>query len=395
MINLRLVIRKRKHFFVSKSGIACTLLLFPFMKPNGVPNISHTLNIVYTLLMVASFLILTAKVLLRRIRPNNYNCLLFAFMGWLVLRTALTGGQTGSLLEIMMRFCGISIFIQLYARKSMMLIRAFLLNFEIIIYLNFICLMLYPHGMYVSSQNGNWNNWLLGYDNHWFIVYFGACFILFCYAQIFNKLFRPVVLFIVIHVSACIVMSGAIIVGLVIIDLLWLFKIYKSPLLSYRTVWIAAIITNIMLVFLGGSGIIQFVVYSLLHKSSATLLARQRIWRTTISSIKEHLLLGNGRTRTVDRIMFYRNSHASNAHNLFLEILYEGGLTAFGLFAFMAASAGRQIKQHRDCIITGYLLMTLLACLVTGAIDSFLEDRGYMFFALLAFASNIGLFSDY
>lgn len=363
------------------------------MKPNGMANINRIINNAYIILMVISFSVVIMEVIVRHIKLNMYIYLLAFFMGWLVLRSFFAGGQTGSLLEIAMRFGGISVLIQLYSKQVSTLIRGFFINFEAIIYLNFICLLLYPHGMYVSSQTGNWNNWLLGYDNHWFIVYFGACFILFTYSYIFNCITRPFLLFCIIHISSFIVMSGAIIVGLLLIDFFWIFKIYKSPLFTYRTIWIVAIIVNAMFIFIGGSGIISFIIYSVLQKSSATLLSRQRIWEKTILSIKDNLLFGVGKPQTIDRIAFYNNRHASNAHNFLLEIVFEGGMVALLLFYFMVRFVGKRLKNHSDNPITGFLLLALMACLVTGSIDSFLEDRGYMFFALLAFASNIEMFS--
>ena len=392
MTDLKIVLKKKRSLSVSKDYLICALLILPFMKPNGIPNINRLVNTMYTALMVFSFFILALRVILRHAKLNAYTYFLFAFMGWLVLRTYAMGGHTSSLLEMMMRFCGIVVLIHLYSQKAKVLVWGFMINFELIIYLNFICLLLFPHGMYVSAQNGNWNNWLLGYDNHWFIVYFGACFILFCYAELFGSIFRPFLLFCVIHVSSLIVMSGAIIIGLAVIDIVWLFRIFRTPVFNYKTLWLATIGVNVLLLFFGSSGFINFIIYSVLHKSSATLLSRQRIWNTTIASIRENFLFGIGKQRTVDRITLYRNSHASNAHNFFLEILYEGGIVALLLFLGMIGSVEKHIKHYYDNKMVGYVLMALLACLVTGSIDSFLEDRGYMFFALLAFASNIQMF---
>ena len=369
------------------------MLILPFMKPNGLPHVSPLLNDLYTVLMVVSFSVIMLRVLKRHVRLNMYIYLLAALMGWLVVRTFFSGGQTGPLLEITMRMVGLSILIQVYSKKVPTLIRSFFINFELIIYLNFICLLLFPHGMYISSQNGNRNNWLLGYDNHWFIVYFGACFILICYAYYYDSIVRPFLLFLVIHVSSLIVMSGAIIIGLMVIDVIWLFKIYKLQVFSYRTIWIATIIINLLVLTIGSSGIIDFIAYTLLRKSATTLLSRRRIWETTLLSIRNHFLLGVGRPVTADRIALYHNRHASNAHNFFLEIFYEGGLVAMVLLSSIVVFAGRQIKRYADNIIVRYLLIALLACTVTGAIDSFLEDRGYMFFALLSFASIAEMFS--
>ena len=45
---------------------------------------------------------------------------------------------------------------------------------------------------------------------------------------------------------------------------------------------------------------------------------------------------------------------------------------------------GKRIKKSKETVIKSILLLCILACLVTGSVDSLLELRGGLFFWLLS-----------
>ena len=378
---------------VSKEKFLWTLILAPLLKPNGIPNINATVSKCYDIGIIVSFLILV-YLLFRRRKTNIVNIILTTiFVGWITILTIFNNGQTTLMVRISMQYIGLAMATCILSDKSKILFSSMLLNLEILIYLNFICLLVFPNGMYVSSQTGNWNNWLLGYDNHWFIVLFAAMFIALIYLRIYKKTIRPLLLIIVIHISASIVMSGVITFGLIVIDVMFITHLYKSKVVTYRNIWLITLVANILIVFYSTSGIATFIVYNLFNKTSTTIPARLKIWFSSIELIKESLLVGYGHPETAERIAIYNNRHASNAHNFLIEIVYEGGLIGLGLFGGLIYQTGKKLNEFkkRNIELHGIVLVCLLACLITGSVDSLLESRGALFFWMLSVGSNISM----
>lgn len=380
---------KIEYIYLSKSVAFWALILHPFFKPNGIHGISASIASIYDVAMILSFFIITFKFL-RGIIKINWNIIIItAFIGWITIVTCLNNGQVFAMARMSLQYISFSIVVKMLADHPKVLIKSVLINLEVLIYLNFICLLLYPHGMYVSSQNGNWNNWLLGYDNQWFIVFFAAMFTAIAYYFLTNNWLRSLMLIAVIHISAAIVMSGVIIFGLAIIDVFYFTGAYKSNLINYVNIWIAAIISNITIVFFSSSGIANFIVYTIFHKTSTSIPARLKIWAISFEAIMKNPLIGYGHQDPMVRTLLYANKHGSNAHNFIIEILYEGGIIGLLLFVALIVYAGVTYHKAKKSDFSRILLVCTLACLVTGAVDSLLESRGLLFFWMISVISNL------
>ena len=374
---------------ISKPGLFWAVLIHPFLKPNGIHGINPRIDKIYDICIVISFLLILLIAFMRKRQMNSNVVLTGLFFGWILAVTALNDGPATTVMRMLIQICGLVLSAFILSDHPKVLIRSMLLNMEVLIYLNFFFLLRYPHGMYVSLQNGNWNNWLLGYDNQWFIVYFGAMFTAIAYMFLNGSFLRPIALITVMHISAGIVMSGVIVFGMAIIDVLVISGLYKTGIITFKNVWIAAIAANIMLMFFSTSGIASFIINNVFHKTSASIPARLKIWSITLEYVKNNWLFGYGRQETLIRTTMYHNNHGSNAHNFLFEILYEGGLTGILLFASLNINAGLRIDRADKSKFSGLLLICLLACLVTGSVDSLLESRGALFFWMLAVGYNL------
>jgi len=391
---MKYTIRKHKSVLISKNLVLWSLLIHPFLKPNGIHGINSLIDNLYDAGIVISLSFVLIFFIRMKKHINANIVLTTGFIGWITVVTVFSNGQVTTVLRMSAQYIGLVLTVVILSEKPIILIESMLLNLEILIYINFICLLIYPHGMYVSKQNGNWNNWLLGYDNQWFIVFFGAMFVALSFWNLTQKFFRPLLLITIIHVSTAFVLSGVLIFGLAIIDFFILSKIYKTEILTYRRIWLIAIVANIVIIFFSASGLSTFIIYTVFHKTATSIPARLKMWKISFDAIRKNSIIGYGHQQTLLRTTMYHNLHGSNAHNFFIEILYEGGIIGMGLFICLCVASDIMIKKTAPNDMRGILFSCMTACLVTGSVDSLLESRGALFFWMLAIAYNLPLINN-
>ncbi len=169
--------------------------------------------------------------------------------------------------------------------------------------------------------------------------------------------FRSFILILVIHISTFITMSGVLLVEILLMDILILFHIYRRKFFNFRFVFSIGIAIFILLLIFYNSPIVNVVVYSFLGKTTS-LSSRLSIWNITLEYIYKNPIIGYGRQSTEFRQLMYHNVHAVNAHNMWLEIIYQGGFFAFGSFISLVCIVGKRINKYKDSYFVKLWLVT-------------------------------------
>ncbi len=371
------------RIYINKQTIFWILLVAPFIHPNGIPNISGFIDKIYVISMVISLIILLF-IYVNNSQKYFFFIILFSILlGWILFVTIIRRAAILTIGKIALMLFGTSLCVEVMIYNPRRMFVAFLTNLEAVIYINFVLLLRYPDGLYISETTGNWNNWLLGYDNHWFIVFFVAY-----YLAVMNYIWsgnwiRSFLLILVIHISTCITMSGVLIVGILIMDVCFLFKIYKWKFFDMKLVLMIGIISFLLITFLSNSSLVDYIVYTFLEKTNS-LSSRLKIWSTTWNYIWKNPFWGYGRLSVSQRISMYHNSHGSNAHSMWLEILFEGGVVAFMLFLSILIMVYKKISLLPKTSWIGIWNVAFLACIITLTVDNAFEMRGSLFFFLLS-----------
>ncbi len=148
------------------------LLIAPFLRPNGIGQINPFIGRIYYFAMIISLLILFFLYLKSKKFDFGFLAILSIELFWIFFVTLFNEGEIINYSRVILSLLGLTLCTEVMISNPKKLFTALQFNLEIIIYLNFIFLLCFPDGMYISnSGTGNWNNWLLGYDNHWFIVF--------------------------------------------------------------------------------------------------------------------------------------------------------------------------------------------------------------------------------
>lgn len=377
---------------ISKNLIFLTILFMPFFRPNGINGILPGGQYVYDALSMASLGILVIIYLSGEKQLIDWQIILSGLMFLVILFSTLKNhGDTMVHIRVTVTCFGMMLGVSNFRKTPRLLMSALLLNSEILIYINLICLFLFPGGMYLSHITyGAHNNWWMGYDNHWFVFYYVAYFLALVNILYGGNKWRSLFLIVVLHLTSLHTFSGVLIVGMLMMDVLLLLKIYQWKMFNFEVIFAGGLLMSIVLVFFQTIGSIQYVIENILGKSDS-MSARARIWRAVIGKIKEHPILGNGRFFLEQAQVIYGLPAAANAHNMWLEVLVEGGIVAFALFVAIIFAISVKNKKNRS-VFYQVLLIPVAVSLVMMSVDAMMETRGVMFFAMMSIGYNCKFF---
>lgn len=258
--------------------------------------------------------------------------------------------------------------------------------------LNIICRILYPNGMY-QNNIGYKNCWLLGYDNPSVIFIVIAITIALYRISISCKKIRLWDWSILISGLAFILIqeiATAILVGLSCLILLVLLKNnwFRKTFGKGKYVCIGMFLLFFLIHFFNVQDQDFFSYIISLMGKNTTFTGRTWLWEKAWKKITgATIIFGNGFKTSNEYLKMFGKSFCVNLHSYYLQVLYEGGLLAFGtLFAliFYSASIYDRTERSYSSII---FLIGLFATMFMWQVEAYSAIIRY-FFVILFLISN-------
>ena len=134
--------------------------------------------------------------------------------------------------------------------------------------------------------------------------------------------------------------------------------------------------------------VFAFLIEGVLHKG-LSFTGRTEIWDTAIDNILHSPALGYGLAQS-GKVYRLRKHKYYHAHNVFLEVLMEGGFCALLCFLMMLASAVKQLMIHRKHPYACLISAGLMACGIMTTMEPFLDSNGLLIYALVFLGYHIG-----
>ena len=266
---------------------------------------------------------------------------------------------------------------------------------EILIYINFICMLLFPQGMYVSLSTGNSSNWILGYDNFFEQTFIPAYVIGLVYCHQNKKYIRSLLLIIAMHLSAFMSFPATLVVALFFMDLLLVFRIHRFKKVFNLGLNMTIILgVTIGILFFNLQTKVGSVIFELLQKD-VTFTGRTVIWNLTIELFQKAPLFGYGFSDGDARLakMDYILKGAFNAHNQILELLWEGGVVLLILFIICILVSAKQLMKasEKGDDIAQYFVLGLSAVLITFIVKAYIQMTPVFIFILWGLVDYVNL----
>ena len=256
-----------------------------------------------------------------------------------------------------------------------------------------ICTMFkyYPHGMYRDSLMDK-NYYLLGQDNASFFDIFPSVLYLAILSIINkNKISAVTLIYTVfLFVGFLYVNSITAVICLLIIILYIItnkFKIWDK-LLTYKNIVIFSLVLFFLLVVIGVSNIsflVNFVENIL--KKSVTLTGRTDIWAKTLKYIGLSPVFGYGMEKNIVLLQKFGINHV---HNIFLQIMYNGGIVALLIFGYINRFGSKKINECKSNDVKKLILLFIFVFFIMSMFDYYNHRYlQYTIFIIACSAQNI------
>lgn len=237
----------------------------------------------------------------------------------------------------------------------------------------------YPMGMYETDIYANYN-WFLGYKMERVVYTFPmviiAIFISLIETGKINRLCYGIMTVATVNVCLSKTTMGAIAFILVFIlvilmDLASRGKFKKAErfyavLLDYRLVMAVYLVVLVVLVFEQSTNLLKDALDFLGKSSNAS--GRTVIWMNCIEAISDNWLTGKGYLSSAEYVRLTRVKGGTNAHNMILTILMNGGIVSLAVYLWMTFSAVR--KANAKSNIGRILLIMIYAFFLMGISSS-------------------------
>ena len=235
---------------------------------------------------------------------------------------------------------------------------------------NFVCLILFPDGMYRGIAISRFrSNWFLGYKAS-FSLYLYPLYIM----SLLNLIYCRRMVFSLMSVLLCLVelsLGGATapFLALFIVGILLLLTKEKKVFIFKPTICVSIILMlNVFLInrlVLKLDFVRNFITGVL--KKSLTFNGRNEIWDSTLIAIWKKPLLGYGVTSLEIRLGMYGT--LQHAHNNLLEILYEGGIVWLVMFLLLMFFVSKNLERTIQLRSSRVLSLSLFGLLIMSSTE--------------------------
>lgn len=351
-------------------SIICIIIVFPFCYPISFEPIT---GIDMSYLILADAIIMLAAFFIFLHRLIQVYLVIGAFFLQILFSTFVNNGEIFAAFLLAGKVLCFVIIINLYAKMNKLdvLLSSIKLLLSLYIFINLI-FQFYQQDYFGFTEGGNFLNFLTS-DNdlgYWYIP-----FILIVYLVDVKRSRRYQLMDFIIWTAVCFASlvkawsANCMVIFAVFIFMICLKEIpflknffnYLSPIFSIVLnigLSIAVIIFQIQYLFRG-------FIENILHKS-ITLTDRVIVWTHAIQNILNKPIIGYGTTANGRmRINWNPVYHVWNfSHNMFLEILIQGGIIAFAIYIYIYLSATLELKKYSKSDLMLYINISIFSLLM-------------------------------
>lgn len=380
---------------INKDVIMWILLTIPFMS-SPFCNQYLFLDYAFKIGEVIAALFIIWLTVFYRYQPSYALLLITCMHIWVLFTTICNGADIGRCVSTIAPVIFVSLLYDIGMRADSIqtFVTAQYVCFSIVIYVNFISEILYPHGMYVSDITYYWQNWILGYYNNHSVYYFMALCMALLYMEMNRKYIGPICLIGVIYASALMVRSAGVI-GSLLLALVLLISLYVTKKLigNYYIYWSTHIAFFIIVVLGNSSFWEKIMIYcQQIFGKGSSFYARYRLWKTELMLLSQKPILGYGIESQQARLNEY--GWALHSHNLILEILHRGGVVHLIIFIVLVVIAGKRLMESNNSLIIGIISICCMGWVIDTLTEPFMTPFVVTLLIVAYNAKNIHLYDS-
>lgn len=352
------------------------ILTFPHLNPEFLEQFS-IFEITINAWRMVSFLCIVCWWLLSSRKVSFVVFLIFLQQALIVLTTFLHNGAVYNCIASAFSIISIILLydlVYLSCKNGKLFLSSQLFCFEVVIYINLLTEILFPAGMYAISKGDffSYRNWFLGYYNKHTMYFVPALLFAWLYYFFSAKKCRTFLLTGAIFISAFLVGSGGVIISLISMAIVYVFFKNRVTLFHYFTYWFLHIIFFVFFVYFHMQNVVRWLLGNILGKWNS-LIIRIQLWDRYKKLVSRAFFFGYGQKPDLIRRMESGFPWGAHAHNLILEILYQGGITNLLLFFLIVVISGKRVYKLRDKQENKIISIAFLGWIVATFVEPFMS----------------------
>lgn len=317
------------------SKIGAFFIILPFIKPAS--EITGRFDILFDLLklMAIGLIVIEYFVLLRTKWIFHMSFLVVCMQLTFVVSTLIHHGDIKTAIVDAVSNIGICWYMEiLLAKDYRIAIRNFAISCSIVAFIVATSMYLfYPHGMYLAS--GSWDNYMWGFDNTSAFRFLPTMYFCSLYAIDRNKKsLYYLTSFFLLYCTAAFIYVRSLTAGLffLLFSAVFIYSVFLKKgikLLNVRNAIIFAITVG-LIILIRKNDLTVIMNFAKRSNKFGSISLRFNIWRRAIGEWKNNPILGLG-------VEFPEKTYLKllldHPHNIFLDVLYHGGIVALWFLA--------------------------------------------------------------
>ena len=295
-------------------------------------------------------------LLRRKYKPNKFIVLTSIYLLYLMIMTYINRTNAADI-HLIISYCKIFLFLGVfdYMLKNNQANAVNIMFYILLLFvsLDFFSIILFPNGLYHTSLT--WNEWSTSQEAQWIYgnknnrIYWYIMLLMTAWERYVlngNSKIWPTLISIGTIIAMMIVKSStattvAIVVGTGILISIYKKKEIRFSINSYLLVGICTVVT--ILVLAGSTGFLKIVVEGIFHKDM-TFSNRSQVWQQVILLIAQKPFWGWGIVDDKAATGLLGSLTYVNAHNQFLNCLWQGGIVLICILGGIILCTARNIN---------------------------------------------------
>ena len=379
----------------------CLVMFVPgYFSNSGIKLLSN-------LMMIAAAFFL----LRRKYKPNKFIVLTGIYMLYLMMISYINHTNAADV-HLIISYCKIFFFLGVFdymlKNKQENTVNVMFYILLLFVSLDFFSIIFFPNGLYHTSLT--WNEWTTSYEAQWIYgnknnrIYWYIMLLMTAwerYALNGKSKIWPTIISIGTIVAMMLVKSStattvAIVVGTGILVSIYKKKEIRFSINSYLLVGICTVVT--ILILAGSTGFLKIVVEGIFHKDM-TFSNRSQVWQQVLLLIAQKPFFGWGIVDSNTATGLLGSLTYVNAHNQFLNCLWQGGIVLICILGGIILCTARNInaivsdryKLVFECVLVGLMIDMMFevimgttatwgCLLLLNSIHLFLEKQEDLFY---------------
>lgn len=295
-------------------------------------------------------------LLRRKYKPNKFIVLTSIYLLYLMIMTYINRTNAADI-HLIISYCKIFLFLGVfdYMLKNNQANAVNIMFYILLLFvsLDFFSIILFPNGLYYTSLTWNeWSTsqeaqWIYGNKNnriYWYIMLLMTAwerYVLNGKSKIWPTLISIGTIIAMMIVKSSTATTVAIVVGTGILISIYKKKEIRFSINSYLLVGICTVVT--ILVLAGSTGFLKIVVEGIFHKDM-TFSNRSQVWQQVILLIAQKPFWGWGIVDDKAATGLLGSLTYVNAHNQFLNCLWQGGIVLICILGGIILCTARNIN---------------------------------------------------